>query len=110
MKRSSAEANRDSMVCLDSNSSHNARNSLPWSGRKQPKEAIRRGTFALHLVEGASRIVKIGIAGVDLDDIVDQNHLDNMRHIDRLIGILERIIAVSARCQLCSAVFSERSA
>ena len=88
MKRSSAAANRDSMVSprLELVPQRPEFSSLVW--RKQSEQTIRCGTFALHFVERASRVVEIRIAGVDFDDIVNENHFDHMRNIDRLIGVL----------------------
>src|SRR5262249_51660857 len=63
---------------------------LSLVGRKQSKQPIRCGAFALCLVERTCCIVEIRITGVDLDNIVDENQLDHVRDIDRLIRIFAK--------------------
>ncbi|VTR67285.1 hypothetical protein DESC_60025 [Desulfosarcina cetonica] len=54
---------------------------------QQIEDAFGRGRFALGLVLVSDAVVAIGIAGIDLHQIVDQHHADHLQKIDRVIGL-----------------------
>src|SRR4029453_19130932 len=45
--------------------------------RKQAEQTVRCAAFAFCFVERASSIVKVRIPGINLDNIVNENHLDH---------------------------------
>ena len=86
--RSRASANRASGVSRASNSSHSARSSVPCSAGSRPKRRVGRGSLPLVLRGQPGLVVDEGVAGVDLDEVVEQEHRDDPREVDRLVGVL----------------------
>lgn len=56
--------------------------------RQQAKDALGGEAFALGLAGMGRRDVERHIAGIDLDDVVDQQHFDDARHVDRTGRVL----------------------
>ena len=89
MRRSSARANLDSGVCWSSYSSHSsAQDSFALINREQSEDALVR-PFApsRSLPAWPSAIVGVGVAGVDLHDIVDENQFECMQRVYGLVGV-----------------------
>jgi hypothetical protein len=84
-KRSQAQANFASGVVRASNSSHSARNSAAWSGGSRPKMRVGGLRLALVLVGHVFRVVGEGVAGVDFHEVVDEHHLEDAQHVERLV-------------------------
>ena len=60
---------------------------LPLIGRKQAVEAVCRLFLALTLSGQSLRVVGVGVAGVDFDHVVDEQHGHRFQHVDCLIGV-----------------------
>lgn len=56
--------------------------------RQKTENAVCRGHFPLFLCLLCRRIIRVCIAGVDLDKVMNQEHQDGMKHIDFFIRIL----------------------
>ena len=52
---------------------------------KKPEDAVGSPAFFLDLV--SLSIINVGIAGIDLDDVVDEDHPDDFGDIERLVGV-----------------------
>ena len=56
---------------------------------KQSEDASRGGGFTFVLIDLPHRVVGERVAGVDLDDVVDQQHFHDPQHVDRRVADLD---------------------
>jgi hypothetical protein len=57
---------------------------------QQGEESVGGAALALALVEHGGLVVAEGVAGVDLDQVVDQHHLQHARQVDPGRGVLRQ--------------------
>ena len=86
--RSRAAANLASGVCRASNSSHRARSAARLIGWQQAEDALGRGALLLGFQLARGGVVDKGVARVDLDQVVDQQHRDDPPDVDLGRGVL----------------------
>ena len=56
-------------------------------GRQQSEEALGGARLALVLIRQAGRVVGKRVAGIDLHDVVDEEHFQHAQHIElRRVG------------------------
>ncbi|KAK68889.1 hypothetical protein L500_3802 [Bordetella holmesii CDC-H643-BH] len=78
-------------------------------GRQQCKDTQRGSLLTLGLAGLRRCVMKGGVAGIDLDDVVDQQHLDYAQHIDGRGGVLRQRERVQRQMPgMLGAVFAAR--
>jgi hypothetical protein len=75
-------ANFDSGVRFSSNSSQRAAELRRLVGRQQTENPVRRDGLALVLLRHGGGVVGKRISGVDFHQIVDNQHLQDVQHVE----------------------------